>query len=94
MTPETEKPQAELANLSGMVAAFVGLGNMGGPMAANLARAGLQLRAFDPSPAARDKAAAAGCIPCDSLADALMGAGIVLTMLPAGAQARLVYLGN
>lgn len=94
MTPETEKAQEMPAPLTGMVAGFIGLGNMGGPMAANLAKAGLQVRAFDPAPGARDKAAAAGCMACESLASAVSGSDVVLTMLPAGAQARLVYLGS
>ena len=72
--------------------AFIGLGNMGGGMAANLARAGKDVFAFDISAAALEKAAAAGCRPVGSAAEAVAGAGAVITMLPAGGHVRRVYL--
>lgn len=71
--------------------AFIGLGNMGGGMAANQAKAGRMVRAFDLSAPALDQAAAAGCRPCTSAADAVTGADIVITMLPAGKHVRSVY---
>ena len=71
--------------------AFIGLGNMGGGMAANQAKAGRTVRAFDLSSAALDKAADAGCIPCGSAAEAVLGAEAVITMLPAGKHVRAVY---
>ena len=71
--------------------AFIGLGNMGGGMAANLARAGHDVRAFDLSAEALDKAKAAGCLPADSAADAIAGAEAVVTMLPAGKHVEAVY---
>ncbi len=74
-----------------MKIAFIGLGNMGGGMAANLVRAGGAVTAFDLSAAALEKAAAAGCRPGASAAEALEGAAVVITMLPAGAQVRQVY---
>ncbi len=64
--------------------AFIGLGNMGGGMAANQARAGHEVLAFDLSQAALDKAAAAGCRPAASVAEAVREAEVVITMLPAG----------
>jgi 3-hydroxyisobutyrate dehydrogenase len=72
--------------------AFIGLGNMGGPMAANLAKAGHEVRAYDLAEAARVKAAQAGCRPADQIATAVRGAEMVVSMLPAGPQVRQVYL--
>lgn len=71
--------------------AFIGLGNMGGGMAANLAKGGHDVRAFDLSAEALDKARAAGCLPADSAAAAAEGAEAVVTMLPAGAHVAEVY---
>ena len=71
--------------------AFIGLGHMGAGMAANLAKAGLEVRAFDVVAAARDHAAAAGCRPVASAEDAVRGAQTVITMLPAGAHVRQVW---
>jgi len=74
--------------------AFIGLGNMGGPMAANLARAGYKVAAFDLSGDARARAAEAGCRPAEAIADAVTGAAAVVTMLPAGAHVAAVYGGE
>lgn len=71
--------------------AFIGLGNMGGGMAANQAKAGHQVTAFDLSQAALDRAAAAGCTPAASVVDAVRDADIVITMLPAGPHVLKVY---
>ncbi len=71
--------------------AFIGLGNMGGGMAANHARAGREVVAFDLSSAALDKAAGAGCSRAASVAEAVKAADIVVTMLPAGPHVRQVY---
>ena len=71
--------------------AFIGLGNMGGGMAANLAKAGHDVRAFDLSTGALDRAKAAGCLPADSAAAACDGVEAVVTMLPAGAHVAKVY---
>ncbi|WP_348981776.1 3-hydroxyisobutyrate dehydrogenase [Novosphingobium sp. SG916] len=65
--------------------AFIGLGNMGGGMAANLARAGHVVRAFDLSEAALAAAQEAGCTACTTVAEAVAGAEVVVTMLPNGA---------
>lgn len=73
---------------------FIGLGNMGGPMAANLAKAGHAVAAFDMSQAALEKAVAAGIKRCAGAAEAASGADVVVTMLPAGQHVRQVYLGE
>src|SRR5690242_11465850 len=64
--------------------AFIGLGNMGGPMAANLVKAGHKVMAFDLVAASRDQAKADGADIADSAASSVKGAEIVVTMLPAG----------
>ena len=71
--------------------AFVGLGHMGGGMAANLAKAGHEVIAFDIASAAVDRAAAAGCRPASSVADAVRDAEVAITMLPAGSHVRAVW---
>ncbi|QDX24730.1 3-hydroxyisobutyrate dehydrogenase [Sphingomonas suaedae] len=70
---------------------FIGLGNMGGGMAANLAKAGHDVRAFDLSEDALARAKAAGCLPVESAAAAAKGAEAVITMLPAGKHVAQVY---
>jgi 3-hydroxyisobutyrate dehydrogenase len=65
--------------------AFIGLGNMGAPMVANLLRAGHHVTAYDIVPAARDAASAAGATIAPSLAAAAPGADTIITMLPNGA---------
>lgn len=74
--------------------AFIGLGNMGGGMAANLAKAGHDVRAFDLSAAALDTAKAAGCLPVGGAVEAADGAEAIVTMLPAGAHVEEVYGGG
>ena len=71
--------------------AFIGLGNMGAGMAANLVKAGHQVAAFDLSEAALSKAVEQGCRPTSSAADAVKDAEVVVTMLPAGPHVRAVY---
>lgn len=71
--------------------AFIGLGNMGGGMAANLAKAGHDVRAFDLNQEALDKAKAAGCLPVATAAEAVDGAEAIVTMLPAGTHVEGVY---
>ncbi len=72
--------------------AFIGLGNMGLPMAENLIKAGHTVRGFDVTKAAADNLAAAGGSVADTLAGACSDAEIVITMLPAGEHVRDVYL--
>ena len=71
--------------------AFIGLGNMGGPMAANLAKAQHHVMAFDLSDAAVSTAVEKGAHKASSAAEAVKGAEIVVTMLPAGKHVREVY---
>ena len=71
--------------------AFIGLGNMGGGMAANLARAGHDVRAFDLSADALARAEAAGCARAPDAVAAVQGAEAVVTMLPAGAHVEQTY---
>lgn len=71
--------------------AFIGLGNMGGGMAANQAKAQHQVSAFDLSAAALERAVAAGCQAAGSAAEAVKDAEVVITMLPAGPHVRGVY---
>ena len=73
---------------------FIGLGNMGAPMAANLLKAGHNVTGHDLMPAAVEKFAASGGRAAASAAEAIAAADIVITMLPAGPQVREVYLGN
>lgn len=70
---------------------FIGLGHMGGGMAANLAKAGHDVRAFDLSAQALEAAKANGCLPVASAAEAVAEAEIVVTMLPAGKHVAQVY---
>ena len=71
--------------------AFLGLGNMGGPMAANLVGAGLTVRGFDPVPEAREAAADNGVAVFDSGPAAVDGADVVITMLPNGTLVKQCY---
>jgi 3-hydroxyisobutyrate dehydrogenase len=71
--------------------AFIGLGNMGGGMAANLAKAGHEVRAFDLSEAALTKAEERGCTRAADAASAVADAEAVVTMLPAGKHVAEVY---
>ncbi|MCC8966848.1 3-hydroxyisobutyrate dehydrogenase [Bradyrhizobium sp. Pear76] len=64
--------------------AFIGLGNMGGPMAANLVKAGHKVTAFDLVAASRDQAKSDGAAIAESSVSAVKGADAVITMLPAG----------
>jgi 3-hydroxyisobutyrate dehydrogenase len=73
---------------------FIGLGNMGGPMAANLAKAGHNVAAFDMSKAAVERAVASGAEGAASANAAASDAEAIVTMLPAGQHVRQVYLGD
>jgi len=74
--------------------AFFGLGNMGGPMAANLAKAGFEVAAFDLNPEALAQARQDGCVTCDTAQQAVEGADIVISMLPSGEAVKGLYLGD
>ena len=71
--------------------AFIGLGHMGGGMAPNLAKAGHEVRAFDLSQEALNRAAERGCTAAGSAAEACEDAEAVITMLPAGKHVSEVY---
>ncbi|MDX5407816.1 MAG: 3-hydroxyisobutyrate dehydrogenase [Chromatiaceae bacterium] len=74
--------------------AFIGLGNMGGPMAINLVKAGHSVAAFDLSEAALAQVKAEGASVAASAADAVKGADFVISMLPAGKHVLGLYLGE
>lgn len=76
------------------VVAWIGLGNMGGPMTANMVKAGHTVRGFDLSAEALASAVAAGVTAASSIADAVSGADVVFTMLPKGDHVRAVYFGD
>jgi 3-hydroxyisobutyrate dehydrogenase len=73
---------------------FIGLGNMGAPMAANLVKAGHVVTGYDLSPAALGALSKAGGKIAASAADAARGASVIITMLPAGEHVRDVYQGG
>jgi 3-hydroxyisobutyrate dehydrogenase len=74
--------------------AFIGVGNMGGPMARNLLKAGHGVSAFDLSAAVLEPVLKAGATKAASANDAVKDADVVVTMLPAGHHVRSVYLDN
>ena len=71
--------------------AFIGLGNMGAPMAVNLVKAGHQVRAFDLIPASLQSFVAAGGKQASSAKEAAEGAEVVISMLPAGRHVSELY---
>ena len=71
--------------------AFIGLGNMGGPMAANLVKAGHKVVAFDLVGASREQARADGATIAESAVASVKGAEVVVTMLPAGKHVLSVW---
>jgi 3-hydroxyisobutyrate dehydrogenase len=71
--------------------AFIGLGNMGGPMAANLVKGGHKVIAFDLVAASREQAKSDGAAIADSASSSVKGADIVITMLPAGKHVLSVW---
>ena len=74
--------------------AFIGLGHMGLPMARNLLKAGFALRVFDLLQSAVDSLAAEGATPAASAAEAVTGAQVVVSMLPASRHVEGLYLGE
>jgi len=74
--------------------AFIGLGNMGGPMAINLLRAGYELTVFDLAAEAVKSLTAEGARGAGSAAEAVAGADVVISMLPAGRHVHDLYLGR
>ncbi|GAA3968367.1 3-hydroxyisobutyrate dehydrogenase [Allohahella marinimesophila] len=74
--------------------AFIGLGNMGAPMATNLLKAGHKVCVFDLSETAMAGLAEAGATLAESLHDVVKDAEVVISMLPAGKHVEQVYLGE
>jgi 3-hydroxyisobutyrate dehydrogenase len=72
---------------------FIGLGNMGLPMAQNLIKAGHQIEGVDVNPASVEKLKAAGGTAVETAKSAAARADVVITMLPAGKEVREIYLG-
>lgn len=70
---------------------FIGLGNMGGPMAANLISGGFAVKAFDLVPALVESVS--GATACASAAEAAVDVDVLVSMLPAGQHVRSLYLG-
>ena len=83
-TTNTDKPNI----------AFIGLGNMGAPMAENLLKAGYGLSVYDLSAEATARLQQAGAKVADSPKDAVQNAQVVISMLPAGKHVHSVYLGE
>ena len=77
-----------------MKVAFIGLGNMGAPMALNLLKAGYPLSVFDLAPSALKALADAGAVAAASAAEAVRDADVVVSMLPASAHVHKLYLGE
>ncbi|KDM91691.1 3-hydroxyisobutyrate dehydrogenase [Photobacterium galatheae] len=73
--------------------AFIGLGNMGSPMARNLLKAGCHVKVFDLNREAARKLEADGAVAAANLKEVVAGADTVITMLPAGQHVHDVYLG-
>ncbi len=73
---------------------FIGLGNMGLPMARNLRAAGHEVAGFDLAPAALEALAEAGGTPAGSVREAALDVDAVVTALPSGREVRAVYLGG
>jgi 3-hydroxyisobutyrate dehydrogenase len=74
--------------------AFIGLGNMGGPMAINLVKAGHTVTAFDLSAAALEQVKSEGAIVAGSAIEAVKEANFIVSMLPAGKHVLSLYLGE
>ena len=71
---------------------FIGVGNMGLPMSANLAKAGYTVRAYDVVPEHLKQAEEAGCVPVGSIAEACDGVETVISILPEGEDVHTVYM--
>jgi 3-hydroxyisobutyrate dehydrogenase len=72
---------------------FIGVGNMGRPMALNLVKAGHKVQVFDVVPTLVEEAAKGGCLGMASIKEAVSGVDAILTMLPASKHVEVVYLG-
>ncbi|WP_305094581.1 3-hydroxyisobutyrate dehydrogenase [Prescottella sp. R16] len=81
-------------SISDITVGFVGLGHMGGPMAANLAKAGYAVQGFDLAPAALEQATKDGVTVVASAPAAAVDADVVITMLPSGKHVLDLYDGG
>ncbi|GGD53477.1 3-hydroxyisobutyrate dehydrogenase [Lacimicrobium alkaliphilum] len=77
-----------------MKIAFIGLGNMGGPMAANLIKAGFEVQVFDLLSENVKRLTEQGATSAETAADAVENAQVVVSMLPAGRHVRSLYLDD
>lgn len=91
---QTSETTPELPDLSNQRIAFIGLGNMGGPMAGNLVKAGAAVYGYDVVPAALKTAEQQGVHIAEDIASAVRQAQVVITMLPSGSHVLDVYRGN
>jgi len=73
---------------------FIGLGNMGGPMAINLIKAGFSVSVFDLVPTSVERLTAAGAQAAATAADAVQNVDVVVSMLPASKHVESLYLGE
>lgn len=73
---------------------FIGLGNMGGPMARNLIKAGHSLKVYDLSEEAVSFVVQSGAMAAESVKDAAAGVDVVISMLPVGANVREVFMND
>jgi 3-hydroxyisobutyrate dehydrogenase len=73
---------------------FIGLGNMGGPMACNLLKAQYEVAVYDIVPSLLESISEQGGIACKSAAEVLCGADLVISMLPASQHVESLYLGD
>ena len=74
--------------------AFIGLGNMGGPMAQNLIKAGYNLTVYDLNKDVVDKLVKAGAKSADSAVSAVTNANVVISMLPNGSIVKSLFTGK
>src|ERR1700692_4653066 len=88
-TQDSNAPSGGNFNMTSI--AFIGLGNMGGPMAADLVKAGHKVVGFDLVKTSLDQAKADAATISDSAAAAVKGAEVVITMLPAGKHVVSVW---
>ena len=91
---ETKNTVTTNSNTAKPNIAFIGLGNMGAPMAENLLKAGYTLSVYDLSADATQRLQQAGASVADSPKDAASNAQVIISMLPAGKHVHSVYLGD
>ena len=91
---ETKNTVTTNSNTAKPNIAFIGLGNMGAPMAENLLKAGYALSVYDLSEDATKRLEQAGASVADNPKDAARNAQVIISMLPAGKHVHSVYLGD